>query len=90
MTGVLQSHARKYQQAIDALNFSFKVLPEYSPAKVASPPKDGVYVYGLFIDGARFDTQVRTGRRATMRHSRTRSSVFVFAIIPLAPVVSVR
>ena len=26
MTGVLQEHARKYQQPIDALNFNFEVL----------------------------------------------------------------
>ncbi|CAD5112359.1 DgyrCDS1592 [Dimorphilus gyrociliatus] len=29
LTGVLQNHARKYNQAIDHLNFRFKTLPKY-------------------------------------------------------------
>ena len=54
MTGVLQTHSRKHKVAIDMLNFSFKVLEE-DHDQVESHPKDGVYIYGLFMDGARWD-----------------------------------
>lgn len=54
MTGVLQTHSRKHRVAIDQLNFSFKVLDsEYD--QLSDPPKDGVFIYGLYMDGARWD-----------------------------------
>lgn len=54
MTGVLQTHSRKHKVAIDMLNFSFKVL-EDDHDQLDHHPKDGVYIYGLFMDGARWD-----------------------------------
>ncbi len=59
MTGVLQTHSRKHKVAIDMLNFSFKVL-EDDHDQVESHPKDGVYIYGLFMDGARWDRSENT------------------------------
>ncbi len=57
MTGALQNHARKYQIPIDTLNFSFKVLPMYKPEEVQAGPDDGVYIFGLFLDSARWDDE---------------------------------
>jgi dynein heavy chain len=56
MTGVLQTHARKEQIAIDKLNFSFKILEE-EPEHFEEGPESGVYIYGLFFDGARWDDE---------------------------------
>jgi dynein heavy chain len=62
MTGTLQNHARKYAIAIDTLNFGFKILehdtPEEFPA--AEVPEDGVVIYGLFFDGARWNKQEKS------------------------------
>jgi len=52
MTGVLQIFARTYKVPIDCLNFGFKIM---SSEKINEPPKDGVYIYGLFMEGARWD-----------------------------------
>ena len=57
MTGVLQTHARNYKIPIDKLNFSFQVLAEEEPSEVEEPPEDGVFIYGLFMDGARWDRE---------------------------------
>jgi len=54
MTGSLQTFARKYKVPIDKLNFGFNVLEE-KQEEIKSPPKDGVYIYGLFLEGARWD-----------------------------------
>jgi dynein heavy chain len=49
----LQNHARKYQIPIDTLNFGFKVMPFEDVDGVPTPPDDGLYVSGMYIDGAR-------------------------------------
>jgi dynein heavy chain len=61
LTGVLQNFARKYAIAIDQLNFGFAVRDEAEPGAVAPEgvPADGVLVYGLYFDGARYDAAAR-------------------------------
>ena len=60
MTGTLQNFSRKYKYPIDQLNFKFNVLDIYDPEKLEGPPKDGVYVYGLYMDAARWDVETRS------------------------------
>lgn len=55
MTGCLQTHARLYKIPIDKLSFSFAIMNEEEPTEVEEAPEDGVYIYGLFMDGARWN-----------------------------------
>ena len=52
LTGSMQNYARRNSVAIDSIEFQFSVLPT-DPTEA---PENGVYVYGLFLEGARFSS----------------------------------
>lgn len=61
LTAALQNYARKTQIAIDRLQFGFEVMNLQDPEAEEhvhhlQQPKDGVYVHGLYLEGARWDT----------------------------------
>jgi dynein heavy chain len=62
LTGVLQNYARKHQVAIDRVSFSFVVISNKDEEEEAykNKPEDGCYVHGLYMEGARWDTDNQT------------------------------
>jgi len=54
ITGTMQNNARKYQIPIDTITFSYVMCEEREDGNYAAP-EDGSLVYGLFMDGARWD-----------------------------------
>ncbi|RYH31859.1 hypothetical protein EON65_01745 [archaeon] len=56
MTASLQTFARKHMEAIDGLSFSFEILS--IPVEQVVAPEDGVVVFGLYLEGARFDQDI--------------------------------
>jgi len=54
-TSALQAHARRYREPIDLLEFVAKVQPYAGLDDIDAPPADGVYIHGMFMEGARFD-----------------------------------
>ena len=59
LTACLQNFARKWQMPIDTVAFSFIYKTE-TEAQLTVKPDDGVYIYGLFLEGARWDVENTT------------------------------
>ncbi|RHY33391.1 hypothetical protein DYB32_001670 [Aphanomyces invadans] len=57
LTGTLQNHARGFHIPIDTLSWDFIMLPDPVERLHIKPQKGGCYAYGLFIEGARWDTK---------------------------------
>ena len=55
VTGTLQNYARKHKIPIDHLSFHFEVLDNRSLEDIRCKPEDGCYIYGLWLEGARWD-----------------------------------
>ncbi|KAF4023972.1 hypothetical protein G4228_016077 [Cervus hanglu yarkandensis] len=54
LTGTLQNYARKSVISIDTISFDFKVMPQ-SVSELKTRPKEGCFIHGLFLEGARWD-----------------------------------
>lgn len=79
MTGVLQNHSRKYKIPIDTLSFTFRVLDVYERKEVETPAEDGVYIDGLFLDGARWDDELGVMADSKLGELTARMPVIHFA-----------
>lgn len=60
LTGTLQNYARKVQAAIDTISFGFHLLPVRETSESVKEVEKGALVYGLFIEGARWNDQSKT------------------------------
>ncbi|XP_078663939.1 dynein axonemal heavy chain 1-like [Branchiostoma floridae x Branchiostoma belcheri] len=55
LTGTLQNYARSQVISIDTITFDFQVMRE-SISELKERPEHGVYIRGLFLEGARWDS----------------------------------
>uniref|UniRef100_A0A8B9HQL2 Dynein, axonemal, heavy chain 11 n=1 Tax=Astyanax mexicanus TaxID=7994 RepID=A0A8B9HQL2_ASTMX len=58
LTAIMQSTARRNEWPLDKMSLQCDVLKK-NREDFSSPPREGAYVHGLFMEGARWDTQSR-------------------------------
>ena len=56
-TGSLQNFARRHIIAIDQLSFAFNYMDTMHYTEVKEKPADGVYVYGMYLEGCRWNKE---------------------------------
>lgn len=57
LTAIMQSIARKNEWPLDQMALQCEVTKK-NREEFRSPPREGVYIHGLFMEGARWDAQV--------------------------------
>jgi dynein heavy chain len=82
LTGVLQTHSRTFKIPIDEIKFRTHVMPWTAVDQVEDPPETGVYVHGLYMEGARFD-----GKENVLAESRNRELFTTMQVLWLEPVL---
>ncbi|KAJ3084466.1 Dynein heavy chain 7, axonemal [Rhizoclosmatium hyalinum] len=55
ITAALQNYARKFSIPIDELGVAFEVMNHLPPSAITESPENGVYVNGLYLEGARWN-----------------------------------
>ena len=57
LTAISQATARKNEWPLDKVVLTIDVTKKYNAGDFSSPPREGAYLYGLYMAGARWDTQ---------------------------------
>ena len=57
LTGTMQNYARKKVIAIDELSYKFEIRDDIQKEDVKERPEAGCLVYGLFLEGARWNKE---------------------------------
>ncbi|XP_045907237.1 dynein axonemal heavy chain 11 isoform X7 [Micropterus dolomieu] len=78
LTAVMQSLARKNEWPLDKVNLTVDVTKKFKE-EFNQPAREGAYVYGLYVEGARWDTQAGVITEARLKE-----------LTPAMPVISVR
>ncbi|XP_062843095.1 dynein axonemal heavy chain 1 [Trichomycterus rosablanca] len=79
LTGTLQNFARRSALSIDSISFEFKVMKE-PVTELTERPETGCFIHGLFLEGARWDTQ--SGLLAESRPKKLHTEMSVIWMVP--------
>uniref|UniRef100_A0A8B9HS49 Dynein, axonemal, heavy chain 9 n=1 Tax=Astyanax mexicanus TaxID=7994 RepID=A0A8B9HS49_ASTMX len=71
LTAIMQSTARRNEWPLDKMSLQCDVLKK-NREDFSSPPREGAYVHGLFMEGARWDTQLY----AELQYNETQNVIF--------------
>ncbi|CAG6015638.1 unnamed protein product [Menidia menidia] len=81
LTAVMQSIARKYQWPLDNMTLSVDVTKKMKD-DFGHPPREGAYIHGLFMEGARWDTQSGVISEAILRDLTPAMPVLYVRAVP--------
>ena len=67
LTAIAQQTARKNEWPLDKVVLNVDVTKKYNREDFTSPPREGAYLYGLYMAGARWDTGTGTIQDAKLK-----------------------
>ncbi|KAI4566906.1 hypothetical protein MJG53_015583 [Ovis ammon polii x Ovis aries] len=82
LTAIMQSMARKNEWPLDKMCLSVEVTKK-NREDMTAPPREGSYVYGLFMEGARWDIQTGVIAEARLKELTPAMPVIFIKAIPV-------
>lgn len=82
LTAIMQQMARKNEWPLDKMALSCDVTKK-SREDMSGPPREGAYVHGLFMEGARWDTQTGMIGEARLKELAPAMPVIFIKAIPV-------
>ncbi|XP_068120654.1 dynein axonemal heavy chain 9 isoform X2 [Hyperolius riggenbachi] len=82
LTAIMQSMARKNEWPLDKMTLQCDVTKK-NREDFSSPPREGAYVHGLFMEGARWDTQTGIITDARLKDLTPAMPVIFIKAIPV-------
>jgi dynein heavy chain len=82
LTGTLQNYARKAVISIDTISFDFLVMKQ-PVDELKERPENGCYIYGLYLEGARWDADT-----AVLAESKAKELYTEMPVIQLVPMAN--
>ncbi|KAM9209454.1 dynein axonemal heavy chain 9 [Dugong dugon] len=82
LTAIMQSTARKSEWPLDQMSLQCDVTKK-NREEFRSPPREGAYVHGLFMEGARWDTQAGIITEAKLKDLTPSMPVVFIKAIPV-------
>ncbi|KAL4648151.1 dynein heavy chain 9, axonemal-like [Arapaima gigas] len=82
LTAIMQSMARKNEWPLDKMCLQCDVTKK-SREDFSSPPREGAYIHGLFMEGARWDTQAGIMAEARLKELTPAMPVIFIKAIPV-------
>uniref|UniRef100_A0A803T9B7 Dynein axonemal heavy chain 17 n=1 Tax=Anolis carolinensis TaxID=28377 RepID=A0A803T9B7_ANOCA len=82
LTAIMQSMARKNEWPLDRMCLSVEVTKK-TREDMTAPPREGSYVHGLFMEGARWDTQTGVISDARLKELTPSMPVIFIKAIPV-------
>ncbi|KAM9001324.1 dynein axonemal heavy chain 17 [Sarcophilus harrisii] len=82
LTAIMQSMARKNEWPLDKMCLAVEVTKK-TKDDMTAPPREGAYVYGLFMEGARWDTQTGVIAEARLKELTPPMPVVFIKAIPV-------
>jgi len=82
ITGVMQNHARKYQLPIDTITYGYGMEDE-PVENLTEPPTDGAYIFGMFLEGARWDAS-----KQLLQESRPKELYTDLPVVHMLPIAN--
>lgn len=82
LTAIMQQMARKNEWPLDRMCLQCDVTKK-AKEDMAGPPREGAYVHGLFMEGARWDTQIGMINEARLKELAPAMPVIFIKAIPV-------
>ena len=83
LTAIMQSMARKNEWPLDKMCLQCDVSKKMNREDFSAPPREGAYIHGLFMEGARWDIQSGLLQEARLKELTPSVPVIFIRAIPV-------